>query len=328
MSAVPVLDVSSLTTVFELKAGAARSVNDVSFSLRRGEILGIVGESGSGKSVTGLSIMGLVAPPGRVVSGEVRMNGTVLTGLDEAQLRKKRGRDIAMIFQDPMTTLNPVLTIARQFYEVLRAHRPVTMREAREIAAAAMAEVGISAPRERLDAYPHQLSGGMRQRVCIAISLVNEPSVIIADEPTTALDVTIQAQILAMIQRIVRERQVAMIFITHDLSVVAGLCDRVGVMYGGRIVELGPVDEILADPAHPYTVGLLASIPGDAPARSRLFQIPGTQPSPLDLPSGCSFRTRCTKAAALCETAPPFAPVADGRQARCHFPQNRGGHDA
>jgi len=304
-----------------------RSVNDVSFALGRGEILGIVGESGSGKSVTGLSIMGLVAAPGRVLDGRVTMNGTDLTAMPPAELRKMRGRDIAMIFQDPMTTLNPVLTIARQFYEVLRAHGSVTMREAREKAEAAMAEVGISAPRERLDAYPHQLSGGMRQRVCIAISLVNEPSVVIADEPTTALDVTIQAQILAMIQRIVRERQVSMIFITHDLSVVAGLCDRVGVMYGGRIVELGPVDEILAAPAHPYTEGLLASIPGDAPVRSKLFQIPGTQPSPLDLPSGCAFRTRCSKAAPACETAPPFLALGTGREVRCHFPST-GRHDA
>ncbi|GAB5374356.1 MAG: ABC transporter ATP-binding protein [Acuticoccus sp.] len=315
-----VLDVEALTTVFELKAGAVRSVNDVSFSLRRGEILGLVGESGSGKSVTGLSIMGLIAPPGKVRAGHVAMNGAELTAMDSRALRALRGRDIAMIFQDPMTTLNPVLTIGRQFYEVMRAHGTTSRREARARAEAAMVEVGIPAARERLDAYPHELSGGMRQRVCIAMSLINEPSIIIADEPTTALDVTIQAQILAMLQRIVREREVAMIFITHDLSVVAGLCDRVGVMYGGRLVEIGPVDEVLASPAHPYTAGLLASIPGDAPSRSKLFQIPGTQPSPLDLPSGCAFRTRCSRAQVRCESAPDFAEVAPQRLARCHFP--------
>lgn len=315
-----VLEVKSLTTVFDLKLGQIQSVNDVSFDLRRGEILGLVGESGSWKSVTGLSIMGLVSAPGRIVGGSIRLHGEELTRKADDAMRRLRGREISMIFQDPMTTLNPVLSIGRQFYEAIRAHRKTRMSSALKEAEAALAEVGIPAPKERLKAYPHELSGGMRQRVCIAISLINSPSVIIADEPTTALDVTIQSQILHMMQRIVRERNVSMIWVTHDLSIVAGLCQRVAVMYGGRLVELGPVNNVLRSPAHPYTRGLLDSIPGDTPAGRKLSQIPGTQPSPLDLPDGCAFRSRCFKAAEKCTQTPEFFDLSENRKVRCFFP--------
>lgn len=316
----PILSVSGLSTVFDLKAGQVKSVNDVSFSLAKGEILGLVGESGSGKSVTGLSILGLISKPGRIVSGSIQLNNQELTKLSERDFRKIRGNNISIIFQDPMTTLNPVISIGRQFYEVIRAHRKTSMSDALEEAEAALAEVGIASPRERLSSYPHQLSGGMRQRVCIAISLINKPSVIIADEPTTALDVTIQAQILHMMQRLVREREVAMIWITHDLGVVAGFCDQLAVMYAGKIVESGPVQSVLSNPAHPYTAGLMASIPSNAQPGSRLSQIPGIQPSPLSLPTGCTFRTRCIHAVKSCDEIPPNTQVADGRFARCFFP--------
>ncbi|MFT4057894.1 MAG: ATP-binding cassette domain-containing protein [Novosphingobium sp.] len=264
----PSLEVSHLTTAFNLKSGAVRAVNDVSFVLRRGEKLGLVGESGSGKSVTGLSILRLVDPPGQIVSGSIRLNGTELTTLNDEQMRRLRGRTISMVFQDPMTTLNPVLTIGQQFFDVLRAHGKVTRAAAMERAEEALRQVGIPSPRERLSNYPHQLSGGMRQRVCIAIALVFDPAVVIADEPTTALDVTIQAQILNLVQRLARERDMAMVWVTHDLSVVAGLCDRVAVMYAGRIIEMGRTEDVLNRPRHPYTLGLIArSRPTRPPAR-------------------------------------------------------------
>ncbi|MDF2369181.1 MAG: ABC transporter ATP-binding protein [Rhizobiaceae bacterium] len=316
----PVLNISGLSTVYNLKIGQVKSVTDVSFELARGEILGLVGESGSGKSVTGLSIAGLITAPGRVVSGSVLLHGQELTTLSENALRAIRGNDISIIFQDPMTTLNPVLTIGQQFFEVIHAHRKCSYSQAMKEAETALIEVGIPAPRERLDNYPHELSGGMRQRVCIAISLINKPSVVIADEPTTALDVTIQSQILHMMQRLVRERDVAMIWVTHDLSVVAGFCDKLAVMYAGRIVEAGPVQQVLSNPAHPYTAGLMDSIPGDCLPGSRLEQIPGTQPSPLQLPSGCAFRTRCKYARNECAEKPPEVAVGSGRTAQCFFP--------
>ncbi|OJY35750.1 MAG: methionine ABC transporter ATP-binding protein [Rhizobiales bacterium 65-9] len=314
-----VLEVDNLSTVFELKAGVARPVNGVNFQLRRGEILGVVGESGSGKSVTGLSILGLIDPPGRIESGAIRLNGLDLTKIDESEMRRHRGRSVSMIFQDPMTTLNPVLTIGRQFFDVLRAHRNVGREEAMTIAEGALERVGIPAPRLRLSSYPHELSGGMRQRVCIAIALACGPDVIIADEPTTALDVTIQSQILNLVQTLVRQNDAALVWITHDLSVVAGLCDRVAVMYAGRIVEIGSVKEVLDRPRHPYTIGLINSIPGDAPPGGRLSQIPGGPPSPFRLPPGCAFAPRCAKAATICETNPPSLGGPE-YSVRCHFP--------
>ncbi len=319
-----VLEIDRLNTVFELRVGTVASVNDVSLTLNEGEIVGLVGESGSGKSVTGLSILGLISEPGRIASGTIKLHGRDLVGLPESMMRGLRGKSVSIIFQDPMTTLNPVLSIGRQFHEIINAHARTSWKATQVKAEAALAEVGIPSPKERLKGYPHELSGGMRQRVCIALSLINEPSVVIADEPTTALDVTIEAQILAMMQRVVEQRQVAMIWITHDLSVVAGLCDRVAVMYGGRIVECGPVDDVLRQPAHPYTAGLLASIPQEDAPNGRLRQIDGTQPSPLSLPSGCAFRTRCPLSDQACLSLPPETGMAGERMVRCHRPLSGG----
>jgi len=315
-----VLEVNGLVTEFHSRQGVLRAVNEVSFSLSCGEVLGLVGESGSGKSVTGYSIMGLVDAPGRVASGSVRYAGRELVGLCEAGLRALRGNRIAMIFQDPMMTLNPVLRIDTQIIETVRAHRRVTRDDARQRALRALEQVGIPAPQERLQAYPHQLSGGMRQRVAIAIALLHEPDVIIADEPTTALDVTIQAQIISEVQTLARERGTALIWITHDLTVVAGLADRVAVMYAGRIVEQGPVDELLDRPRHPYTAGLIASLPSSNADRRRLAQIPGMTPSLGQLPTGCTFRTRCLHADDACTRNPPLSQPEPERRLRCFHP--------
>ena len=277
-----------------------RAVEDVSFRVGRGRILGLVGESGSGKTMTGFSILGLIDPPGRIVTGSIKFQGRELVGLSDGELRKLRGNRIAMIFQDPMMTLNPVLRIDTQMIETMDAHTKVSRAEARTRARDALGMVGIPSPEERLSAYPHQFSGGMRQRVAIAIALLHRPDLIIADEPTTALDVTIQAQILAEVQTLAREHGTALIWITHDLSVVSGLADDIAVMYAGRIVESGSVDEVLDAPRHPYTHGLIGSVPSRNKRGVRLRQIPGTTPSLLDLPAGCAFRTRCGRADAVC----------------------------
>jgi peptide/nickel transport system ATP-binding protein len=287
------LEVVGLRTHFFTKAGVVKAVDDVSFEVARGEVLGLVGESGSGKSMTGYSIMGLIDAPGRIVDGSVVLDGRDLRALSAEGLRQLRGNRIAMIFQDPMMTLNPVLRIDAQMVETILAHEDVTRGSALERARAALVKVGIPSPDERLVAYPHQFSGGMRQRVVIAIALLNNPDLIIADEPTTALDVTIQGQILYEMQKLTRETGAAMIWITHDLSVVAGLADRVCVMYAGRIVEQGTVFDVLSHPRHPYTRGLLDSVPSMRSRGVRLAQIPGMAPSALDLPPGCAFRGRC-----------------------------------
>jgi peptide/nickel transport system ATP-binding protein len=319
------LAVEHLSTHFNTRAGVVRAVDDVSFDLAEGEVLGLVGESGSGKSVTGYSIMGLVDPPGRIVSGSIMLGEHELTKLQPKQMRTLRGNRIAMIFQDPMMTLNPVLRIDTQMIEAVRAHRNVSRREARERSRDALVRVGIPAPEKRLRDYPHQFSGGMRQRVAIAIALLNEPDIIIADEPTTALDVTIQGQILFEMQKLARETGAALIWITHDLSVVAGLADRICVMYAGRIVERGTAADVLGTPRHPYTRGLLDSIPANAPAHTRLRQITGMTPSLLDLPAGCAFRTRCAYAASECEQDPPMFDVgASNQSVRCFFPLDPG----
>jgi len=317
-----ILEVDGLRTHFFTKAGVVKAVDDVSFSLKRGEVLGLVGESGSGKSITGYSIMGLVDPPGRIVEGSIRLEGRELTTLDAESMRKLRGSRIAMIFQDPMMTLNPVLRIDRQMTEAILAHDDVTEASALERARDALSRVGIPSPDERLRAYPHQFSGGMRQRVAIAIALLNRPDLIIADEPTTALDVTIQGQILYEVQKLARETGTALVWITHDLSVVAGLADSVCVMYAGRIVEQGTTAEVLDTPAHPYTQGLLDSVPSRNAPGARLRQIPGMTPSLLDLPPGCAFRERCSRADGDCGESPPMrASGADaGRGVRCHHP--------
>jgi peptide/nickel transport system ATP-binding protein len=271
-------------------------------------VLGLVGESGSGKSVTGFSIMGLIDAPGRVVGGEILFKGRNLVGLPEAQMRRLRGSRIAMVFQDPMSTLNPVQRVDAQMIEAVRAHRNVSRSAAREQASEALAAMGIASPDERLRAYPHQLSGGMRQRVAIAIAMLHKPDLIIADEPTTALDVTIQAQILSEVQTLVRTQGTSLIWITHDLSVVAGLADDIAVMYAGRIVEQGTADAVLDHPQHPYTAGLIDSLPSLNTRGKRLAQIAGITQDLRSLPPGCAFAARCTRATALCSNPPALGP--------------------
>jgi peptide/nickel transport system ATP-binding protein len=322
-----VLSVRGLRTHFFTRAGVVKAVDDVSFDLAPGEVMGLVGESGSGKSITGYSIMGLVDPPGRIVGGSIVLDGVELVGLSAERMRRLRGNRVAMIFQDPMMTLNPVLRIDVQMTEAIQAHERVGDRAARARAREALVAVGIASPDERLAAYPHQFSGGMRQRVAIAIALLNRPALIIAYEPTTALDVTIQGQILHEMQKLTQDTGTALIWITHDLSVIAGLADRIAVMYAGRIVEQGTCADVLACPAHPYTQGLLDSVPSRNPHGARLRQIPGMAPSLLDLPPGCAFRERCARAGERCAAAPSMLPVAgacDGRAVRCHYPLDAG----
>ena len=324
MSVVPTLQVENLKTHFFTKAGVVKAVDGVDFAVLPGEIMGLVGESGSGKSMTGYSIMGLIDPPGRLVDGRILLDGRDLAALPAEEMRHLRGNRVAMIFQDPMMTLNPVLRIDRQMTETIHAHEKVSAGVARDRARAALVKVGIPSPDERLVAYPHQFSGGMRQRVAIAIALLNHPDLVIADEPTTALDVTIQGQILFEMQKLTRETGAAMIWITHDLSVIAGLADRVCVMYAGRIVEQGRVADVLSQPLHPYTQGLLDSVPSHSARGARLRQIPGMTPSVIDLPPGCAFRERCSRAAAACAVTPQEswrdAGRDERRSVRCHLP--------
>jgi peptide/nickel transport system ATP-binding protein len=316
----PLLQVDRLKTHFATRQGDIRAVNGVSFTVDEGQVLGIVGESGSGKSVTGYSIMGLVDSPGRVVSGSVRLRGRELTGLAQRDWQAIRGREIAMIFQDPMLTLNPVLRIDTQIVEAIRAHADVGAQRAREWAAQALAAVGIASPEERLNAYPHQFSGGMRQRVAIAIALLHEPKLLIADEPTTALDVTIQGQILAQVQDLAARTRTAVIWITHDLSVVSGLAQRIAVMYAGRVVEEGPTDQVLTQPAHPYTQGLLRSLPSQNRPGQLLAQIPGAPPRLQDALAVCAFAPRCERAGVMCAEREPPAVTSASRMVCCHFP--------
>ena len=314
------LEVHELRTWFHTRQGIAKAVDDVSFTLARGEILGLAGESGSGKSVTGLSLLGLIDPPGRIESGRILYRGRDLRGLGAEALRQLRGDRIAMVFQDPMMTLNPVLRIDTQMIEALQAHASIGRADARARAGEALSKVGIPAPEARLESYPHQLSGGMRQRVAIAIALLNRPDLVIADEPTTALDVTIQAQILYEVRALCREAATALIWITHDLAVLAGLADRIAVMYAGRIVESGPVGEVLDRPLHPYTRGLIAAVPSRNRRGTRLAQIPGNAPRITELPSGCAFRPRCERASARCAAEIPRTLPAPGRELRCVHP--------
>ena len=315
-----VLTVENLQTHFFTKAGVVKAVDDVSFSVDAGKVLGLVGESGSGKTVTGFSIMGLVDPPGRIVAGRVLLDGDNLSARSDENMRKLRGCRLSMIFQDPMMTLNPVLRIDTQMIETVLAHQAISREQAREISRNALGRVGISSPDERLTAYPHQFSGGMRQRVAIAIALLNNPRVIIADEPTTALDVTIQAQIIFEVQKLARETGTALVWITHDLSVIAGLADEVCVMYAGRIVESGPTADLLDRPLHPYTAGLIASIPSRNQRGRPLNQIPGMTPSLLRLKPGCAFRDRCPNADGACAVAPPITHPTAARTLRCFHP--------
>ncbi|GAB1576864.1 ABC transporter ATP-binding protein [Bordetella petrii] len=311
------LEVRGLKTHFFTRAGVVKAVDGVDLALRPGEILGLVGESGSGKSITGFSLLGLVDAPGRVVEGEIRLNGEDLRQATPQRWRALRGSDIAMIFQDPMMTLNPVLRVDTQMIETVLAHRRATRAEARARALEVLTKVGIPSPQERLRAYPHQLSGGMRQRVAIAIALLNAPRLIIADEPSTALDVTIQGQILYEMQKLCRETGTGLIWITHDLAVVAGLADRVAVMYAGRVVETGTTADVIGRPLHPYTHGLIASIPTPRTRGQPLDPIPGMTPSLLNLPQGCAFRTRCARATEACLQAPEAVEHRPGHWARC-----------
>ncbi len=314
------LAVDDLKTYFFTKSGVVKAVDGVSFSVKRGNIMGLVGESGCGKTVTGFSIIGLVDSPGRVVNGRVLFKGNDLLALSDQQMQRLRGTRIAMIFQDPMMTLNPVLRIDTQMVETIQAHEKVSRVEAWRRSRDTLGRIGIASPDEQMKAYPHQFSGGMRQRVSIAIALLHKPDLIIADEPTTALDVTIQGQILYEIQKLCRETSTALIWITHDLSVIAGLADQVCVMYAGKIVESGDVDPVLDEPLHPYTRGLIGSVPGHGRRGEPLAQIPGMTPSLLNLPDGCAFYPRCPRASEVCLKIPQMTSPLNGRQVRCFHP--------
>ena len=302
------LSVRNLKTSFFTHVGEVKAVRGISFDVNEGEVLGIVGESGSGKSVTSLSIMGLLQYPGRVVDGEILLNGEDILTYSKNQMRKVRGKEIAMIFQDPMTSLNPVYTIGNQIMEMILEHEKMSRREARERAIEMLKLVGIPAAEKRIDSYPHEFSGGMRQRVMIALALSCNPKLLIADEPTTALDVTIQAQILSLIKRLNKQFGMTTMLITHDLGVVATVCDKVAVMYGGLIMEYGTADEIFYHPRHPYTMGLLGSIPHvDGGEKRRLIPIDGTPPDLINPPKGCPFSTRCKYCMNVCtQEQPPY----------------------
>jgi len=318
----PILEVKNLQTHFHTPNGIIRAVDGVSFSVDQGKTLGIVGESGSGKSVTSLSIMQLLAKPaGRIAGGEIRLEGRNLLDLSDREMRSVRGREIAMIFQDPMTSLNPVVPIGRQIGESLLLHMDMNSSAARTRVVELLDMVGIPEPHRRVDEYPHRLSGGMRQRVMIAMALACTPKVLIADEPTTALDVTIQAQILELVARLQREFDMAVIIITHDLGVVAGMADDMAVMYGGRIVESGPTDKIFAHPRMPYTMGLLNSMPRiDDDSQERLVPIPGAPPNLAEEVPGCHFAPRCDFTGEICfASRPTLREVAVGQMAACHF---------
>jgi peptide/nickel transport system ATP-binding protein len=322
----PLLEVRGLKTQLSLEEGPVLAVDEVSFSLPAGGTLGVVGESGCGKSLTALSVMRLVPePPGRIVGGEIRFQGEDLLALSEERMRRLRGRHLSMVFQEPMTSLNPVYTVGEQIAEVARLHQGLSRTAARAHAVEMLRQVGIPAPEQRVDSYPHQLSGGMRQRVMIAMGLVCGPELLIADEPTTALDVTIQAQILELLARLRAERGMAVLLITHDLGVVAESCDEVVVMYAGRVVERASVEALFRRPAHPYTEGLLRSMParqmGGAGERQRLRTIPGLVPGLGRLPAGCRFRDRCERAQEVCARVEPVLETKrEGQQAACHHP--------
>ena len=321
MSEKPLLQVRDLKTYFHTEAGTAKAVDGVSFDIKEGEVLGLVGESGSGKSVTALSIIRLIPdPPGKIVGGSIAYKGQDLLQLSWEDIRKVRGNEISMIFQEPMTSLNPVFTIGMQVMEVILQHNDVSRKEAFDRAVNMLELVGIPDAARRMNDYPHQFSGGMRQRVMIAIALACDPSLLIADEPTTALDVTIQAQILELMLKVKDERKnAAILLITHNLAVVAETCHRVMVMYGGKIQEIAPVRELFRNPQHPYTKGLLASLPAvDGSRHARLQTIPGNVPSILDLPVGCKFVTRCPERLDKCFTyEPPLIEVSPGHWVRC-----------
>jgi peptide/nickel transport system ATP-binding protein len=315
----PLLEVKDLRVEFPTRRGTLVAVDGVSFAIDPGEVLGVVGESGAGKSLTGMAIIGLLEPPGRIAAGEIRLEGKRIDDLPPERMRRIRGRRIGAIFQDPLTSLNPLYTVGEQLVETILAHLEVDKAQARSRALKLLAEVGIPAPEGRLDHYPHQFSGGMRQRVVIALALAAEPRLIVADEPTTALDVSIQAQIIALLKRLARDHGVAVMLITHDMGVIAETADRVAVMYAGRLAELGPVREVIHEPRHPYTAGLMGSIPriGALQRHARLVQIDGAMPRLNAIPPGCAFNPRCPKRFARCSAERPELLTVGNARASC-----------
>ena len=320
MSDTTVLSVRDLTVEFVTRRGALRALDKVSFDIGRGEVLGVVGESGAGKSVTGSAVIGLIDPPGRIASGEIRLGGRRIDNLPYETMRKIRGREIGAVFQDPLTSLNPLYTIGRQLVETIRTHLLLSAADALARAISLLEEVGIPAAARRIDHYPHQFSGGMRQRVVIALALAAKPRLIIADEPTTALDVSIQAQIIQLLKRLCRDHGTAVMLVTHDMGVIAETADRVAVMYAGRIVEVGPVDDVIHRPAHPYTVGLMGSIPSIVDERVHLAQIDGTMPRLDAIPGGCAFHPRCPRAIERCRHELPTLDAVRATHAACWRP--------
>jgi len=316
----PILSTRDLTVEIPPRHGILRPVNGVSYDIGRGEILGVVGESGAGKSMAGNAVIGLLNPPARIAAGEIHVNGTRIDQLKGDSLRRLRGKEIGMVFQDPLTSLNPLLKIGDQLTETILAHLNVSKSEAERRAVQALEEVGIPGARERINSYPHEFSGGMRQRVVIALALCAEPSLIIADEPTTALDVSVQAQIIALLKRLCKERGTAVMLITHDMGVIAEAADRVAVMYAGKLAELGPVRDVLTRPRHPYTHGLMGSTPLASRGKDRLHQIPGSMPALDSLPQGCAFHPRCPRAEAKCRAEPGPTLADGGGGAACFFP--------
>jgi peptide/nickel transport system ATP-binding protein len=322
---VPVISVRDLKVEFVNRRGVLRAIDGVSFDIAKGEVLGVVGESGAGKSVTGSAIIGLIDPPGRIAGGEILLHGKRIDNLPAEEMRRLRGRKIAMIFQDPLTSLNPLYRVGEQLIETIQTHTDLSASAARARAIDLLNEVGIPAPEKRIDGYPHEFSGGMRQRVVIALALCAEPDFIVADEPTTALDVSVQAQIIALIKRLCRERGTAVMLVTHDMGVIAETADRVAVMYAGRVVEIGPVRDVVKHPLHPYARGLMGAIPSLESEAERLVQIPGSMPRLSDIPPGCAFNPRCEQAFARCfiERPDPIAPVGQGvepgHRVACHL---------
>ncbi|KQP48578.1 ABC transporter ATP-binding protein [Pseudorhodoferax sp. Leaf274] len=311
------LEVQNLVVEFPSRRGTLRALDDISFSIAPGEILGVVGESGAGKSLTGASIIGLLEPPGRIASGQILLEGQRIDNLEHEAMRRIRGRRIGAIFQDPLTSLNPLYSVGRQLTETIQAHLPVNAAEARRRAIGLLQDTGIPAAEQRIDHYPHQFSGGMRQRVVIALALAAEPKLIVADEPTTALDVSIQAQIIQLLKRVCRQHGAAVMLITHDMGVIAETCDRVAVMYAGRIAEIGPVHEVINHPAHPYSEGLMAAIPDITIDREMLNQIDGAMPRLNAIPTGCAFNPRCPKVFDRCKVERPELMDAGASRAAC-----------
>jgi peptide/nickel transport system ATP-binding protein len=316
-AASPVLSVRKLRVEFPTRRGTLVAVDDISFDIAAGEVLGVVGESGAGKSMTGTAVIGLIEPPGRIAGGEILLKGQRIDNLEGESMRRIRGKRIGMVFQDPLTSLNPLYRVGDQIVETIRTHLPLSDSQARKRAIELLTEVGIQGASDRLDSYPHQFSGGMRQRVVLALALCAEPELIVADEPTTALDVSIQAQIIQLLKRLCRERGTAVMLITHDMGVIAETADRVAVMYAGRIAEIGPVRDVIQRPHHPYTKGLMGSIPTLEGSDTRLVQIPGSMPRLTAIPKGCAFNPRCTQVFDRCRVERPEPVAIDRSQVAC-----------